>query len=97
MLASATSFGEPCVVVGGVIVGSVILNVSVACDCCSIATRFSLRPSSLKDAKTRCWNLLLSLTILSHLLWFTRRREAAFNMYKLVFVCVNVNTYIYNM
>ncbi len=82
MLAFATSFGEPCVAVGGVIVGNVIVNVGVACDCCSIATRFLLRPSSLKDAKTRCWNLLLSLTILSHSFWFIRRKEAPFNMYK---------------
>jgi hypothetical protein len=75
MLASATSFGEPCVVVRGVIVGSVILNIGAACDCCSIATRFSLRPSSLKDAKTRCWNLLLSLTILSHSLVHKKKRS----------------------
>ncbi len=87
MLAFATSFGEPCVAIGGVIVRSVIINVGVACDCRLVATRFLLRPSSLKDAKTRCWNLLSSLTILSHSLWFIRTREAPFNMYKLM-LCV---------
>jgi len=34
MLAFATSFGEPCVVVAGVIVGNVTVNIGVACDCC---------------------------------------------------------------
>ncbi len=48
MLAFTTTFGEPCVVTWGVTIG----------------VRFSLWPSSLKGAKTRCWNLLLDLPFL---------------------------------
>jgi hypothetical protein len=61
MLAFTTAFGEPCVAIGGV-----IIDVGATCGCL-VAIQFSLWPSSLKGAKTRCWNLLLHLLFFSHI------------------------------
>jgi hypothetical protein len=63
MLAFTTTFGEPCVATWGVTIGGVIIDVGTTCGCL-VVVRFSLWPSSLKGAKTRCWNLLLDLPFL---------------------------------